>query len=214
MANSKNRCSHCKHYFSPNKMIVRGKLKFCCTEHMISYAAGKGRKAAKANRQERERIKQTTTAQLNRSSLSWQHKKTQQAFNKMRVLEELKFHRDQGFTPVCISCQRPIGGDQWCCGHLKTVGSHPELRYDRLNTHLQHNHRCNQRLSGDITGTKDTIGYIEGLKVRHGEERATEIIEHLNSYHPPKKYTCEDLELMRKEFNAKIRELKANGENQ
>ena len=207
MANSKNRCSHCREYFPTEKMIARDKLKFCCFDHMVAYATAKGRSKAKEQRQERERIKSMTTKDLNRSSLAWQHKHTQQSFNRLRVLQELKYFRDHGLEPVCISCQKPIGGDQWCCGHFKTVGAHPELRYDPLNTHLQHNRSCNQKLSGDIAGTKHTIGYIAGLSVRHGDERAKEIIDYLESQHPPKHYTCDQLEEMRKGFRKEIRKL-------
>lgn len=208
MANSKNRCTHCREYFPAGRMVVVGKLKFCCDDHKIAYAVGKGRIAAKAQREERERIKSMSVRDLNRSSLKWQHDKTQKVFNRLRVLQEKKWYADQGLEPVCISCQRPLGFDQWCCGHLKTVKARSDLRYDPLNTHLQHNRRCNQQLSGDIAGTDNTPGYLEGIKVRYGEERAEEIIEYLNRDPGPRRYTCEELEGMRKEFNRQIREIK------
>lgn len=125
----------------------------------------------------------------------------------MRVLQELLWFHERGMVPTCISCAKPLGGDQWCCGHFKTQGGHPELRYDPKNTYLQHNHHCNQRLSADIGGTKNTMGYLAGLKHRFGEEEGQAIIDYCESHHPAKNYTCDQLEEMRAEFAAEVRRI-------
>jgi hypothetical protein len=76
-----------------------------------------------------------------------------------------------------------------------------------VNTYLQHNVRCNQRLSGDIDGTKTTRGYKKGLAERFGAERASEIIAYCESMTAPIKWEWQELEAMRKEWNAEIRRL-------
>ena len=142
---------------------------------------------------------------LNRRTLSWQHKQTKTVFNHMRVLQELKWFRDRGLEPTCISCGKP--NMDWCCGHFKTVGSHPELRYYEDNTFLQCNKACNCSLSGNIEGNKTTRGYKEGLYDRFGTNEATRILLVCSFIHPAANFTCEQLQKMRAGFAKKTREL-------
>ena len=120
--------------------------------------------------------------EFNRKDLKWQHAQTKTAFNRMRVLEEFKWFEDRGLEPECISCGKEKGGDSWSCGHFKTVGAQGNLRYDRKNTYLQHNRRCNSGLSGDIAGTKTTRGYLKGIRERFGEEERQSIINYCESH--------------------------------
>jgi hypothetical protein len=171
----------------------------------------RAKKEAKAKREQKTQKKATSKAlkDLNRRSVSWQHKQTQKAFNRMRVLQELAWFQERGQEPACISCGKPLGGDQWCCGHFKTVGAQGGLRYDPLNTKLQHNRNCNMGLSGDIYGTKNTHGYIQGLKNRFGEKEGQRIIDHCESSAATVKWEWQQLEEMRKRFNAEIRRIEA-----
>ena len=113
--------------------------------------------------------------------------------------------------PSCISCGKTLGLDQWCCGHFKTIGAHPELRYSEKNTFLQHNHRCNQRLSGDIGGTKKTRGFRAGILERFGEVEGKSILDYCEDpkNHLPKNYTPQELESMRKNLYSQERKMKA-----
>jgi hypothetical protein len=165
----------------------------------------------KAKREQKESAKANSKARkdLNRRTVRWQHKQTQKAFNRMRVLQELLWFQERGREPACISCGKPLGNDQWCCGHFKTVGAQGGLRYDPINTKLQHNRNCNMGLSGDIYGTKTTHGYIQGLKNRFGEEEASRIIDHCESRSATVKWEWEQLEDMRKGFNKEIRVIEA-----
>ena len=142
--------------------------------------------------------------EMNRKTLKWQHEQTQKSFNKMRVLQEKLWFKERGRDPECISCGKT--NMDWCCGHLKTRGSHPELRYDEQNTFLQCNRYCNMGLSGNIHGNKTTRGYIAGLSFRFGSNKAQDILSYLEKDHV-KKWTCEELEEMRARFNAEIRRL-------
>lgn len=197
------KCRHCKQPFTPrNSMTVVCSPK-CALEITRANAAKEREKKKKADR----KLQRLRRDEVKRSQLSWQHKRTQLSFNRMRVLQELDWFHSRGLVPTCISCGKPLGGDQWCCGHFRTRGASPELRYDEKNTFLQHNRRCNQMLSGDIEGTKTTHGYKKGLLLRFGDEEGQKIIDYCESYHPAKNYTCEQLEEMRAGFNRVIREL-------
>ena len=138
---------------------------------------------------------------FNKKDIKWQHKQTQPAFNKMRKLQELKWFADRGLEATCISCQKPVGNDQWCNGHFKTVGSNGRLRYDPLNSYLQHNRSCNMGLSGDIAG------YKVGLVLRFGEKEGNSIIGYCETTRSPKKYLWEELEEIRSECNKVIKSL-------
>jgi hypothetical protein len=131
----------------------------------------------------------------------------QKTFNKLRRLQELKWFDDRGMEPACISCGKPMGGDIWCAGHFKTRGAQSGLRFDPKNVYLQHNRRCNSDLSGDIYGTKTTHGYLQGLRNRFGDEEAQKIIDYCETNTETRKWTCDELIAMRKEWNKQIREL-------
>ena len=132
---------------------------------------------------------------------------TQKVFNRMRVLQELKWFHDRGLEPECISCGKPLGGDQWCCGHFKTVGAQANLRFDEHNTKLQHNKNCNMHLSGDVGGTKNTRGYKKGLLIRFGSDEGEWIIDYCEVHNEVKKWDCDELIEMRKGFAKRVREL-------
>lgn len=130
---------------------------------------------------------------------------TQKVFNRMRVLEEKKWFYDQGLEPTCISCGKP--NMDWCCGHFKTVASQGNLRYDAVNTYLQCNKYCNSSKSGNIEGCKNTRGYRKGLLERFGTEVGEWIIGYCETQTAVKKWDCDELIEMRKEFAKRVREL-------
>ena len=74
---------------------------------------------------------------FNVNDIPKQHELTQTVFNKLRKLQELKWFKDNDMWPECISCGKT--NMDWCCGHLKTVGSQGSLRYSPINTYLQCN---------------------------------------------------------------------------
>lgn len=139
------------------------------------------------------------------SDIELQLNLTQKAFNKMRKLEEIYWFESKGLEPECISCGK--ANMDWCCGHFKTVGSQGALRFDRINTYLQCNRYCNMGLSGNISGNKNTRGYIKGLFERFGDDKANEIIEYCEK-DSVKKWTCDELIELRKGFNLISKELK------
>ncbi len=133
---------------------------------------------------------------------------TQVSFNKLRRLQELEWFKKHGKQPECISCGKT--NMDWCCGHFKTVGAQGVLRFDEVNTYLQCNRYCNMGKSGNISGDKNTRGYIQGLHDRFGQQKAEAIIDYCTNKTQPRKWTGMELMEMRKEFNKQIRELEAS----
>lgn len=205
-------CCYCKDRFPAETMIKLPIGNLCSHEHVIAKAnelQGKARKRrlakAKADKVKSKKAASKQATDVKRSSLRWQHKQTQKAFNKMRVLEELLWFQEHGLEPTCISCGKPIGGDIWSCGHLKTVGAQGCLRYDVRNTALQHSYNCNRCLSGDIYGTKATRGYIKGLLERFGEVEGQARIDYCETNTQTVKWEWRQLEEMRAEFRKRIK---------
>lgn len=210
VANAKRRCKSCKEYYRPGEQPDFAR--WCsekCREKLALMILNKQRddrlKAFKRKKKTEAKKARKDLREFNRRKLSWQHEQTQRSFNKMRVLEEKLWYRERGLEPECISCGK--ARMDWCCGHFKSRGAHRELAYDRKNTWLQCNRYCNKGLSANLNGNKTTRGYLQGLKDRFGEEEGNAIIEYCESHHPRKEWTWQELEEMRKGFNARIREL-------
>jgi hypothetical protein len=100
--------------------------------------------------------------------------------------------RDEG--KPCISCGRFHEG-QHHAGHYLSVGARPELRFEEKNANLQCS-ACNNYLSGNI------VLYRKNLIERIGLEN----VEWLEGYHPPNKYTSEQLQAIIKLYKAKLKE--------
>jgi hypothetical protein len=106
-----------------------------------------------------------------------------------------KFIRMRDAKQPCISCQKKTL-KKVNAGHYKSVGAHPELRYNEDNVHLQCEY-CNTHLHGNL------IEYRKGLINRIGLEK-TELIE---GHHDPKNYTKQDILDLMKVYKLKIRGL-------
>ena len=207
VARLKCKCG-CGKYQLREKIVKKPFGKFYNETHAVNFAVAKfkrdtAKKISKAKQVRTKEIKVNRQAviELNKKSLKWQHKQTQPVFNKLRRLQEFKWFNDRGLEPVCISCQKPLGNDQWCNGHFKSVGANGRLRYDFMNSYLQHNHNCNKHLSGDAKR------YEKGLITRFGEDEASEIIAYCEENNAPIKYTWQDINALRFKFNKMIKEL-------
>lgn len=198
----RKRCKQCTKLYEP----INSFQSTCSPSCAIEYTKDKqNRKEVfkSAIEADRKEIK-GKLRQSNKEDLKWQHNTTQKAFNRMRVLQEKLWFKERGLEPECISCGKT--NMDWCCGHLKTRGSQKELTYDEKNTYLQCNRYCNMGLSGNINGNKTTRGYLQGLRERFGDDKADEIIAHVEQVRV-KKWSWQELEEMRKVFNAEIRKL-------
>jgi len=189
------RCKICKAKFEPKYFLQKACFDPACLAEW-----------SKLDRETKtdEKFKEKKKA-FNLSDTKKQHELTQKAFNKLRVLQEIKWFKGKGLEPECISCGKT--NMDWCCGHFKTRGSQGGLRYDVKNTFLQCNRYCNMGLSGNISGNKDTRGYIQGLHDRFGDEEAKAIIDYCETNTDVKKWTGEELSALRKDINKQIKDL-------
>jgi hypothetical protein len=181
--------------------LKAGLFNFCSVDCAYEYSK-LARQEAQAKKQKEQ--KKQHVAKKKKIAIDDREKQknlTQDAFNKMRRLEELIWFKERGIEPYCISCQKPIGNDVWACGHYKTRAARSDLAFDRMNTYLQHNVACNKHKSGDVKG----MG--RGFFIRFGEVEAKRIIEHCASERRQDKRTGADFFAMRKEFNAEIRRM-------
>jgi hypothetical protein len=107
-------------------------------------------------------------------------------------------HRDKGKR--CICCDRTLEnnaiGGGYDCGHYRSVGSAPHLRFDERNAHGQ-TKQCNRWGSGRA------VDYRLGLINRIGLKE----VELLESDQLPKKYTIPELQEIQRVYRSKLKEL-------
>jgi len=162
----------------------------CSYECSVSYAekvvAKKRAKEAKEDR------KQTRVRKEKLKTRSDYIKEAQREFNLFVRL------RDRG--TLCICCDRPLGGNPigglYDCGHYRSVGSAPHLRFNEDNAHAQLK-QCNRYGSGRA------VDYHLGLLRRIGIER----VSALESDQSMKHYTIEDLKAIKAKYRALARQL-------
>lgn len=126
-------------------------------------------------------------------------KEAQRAFND--------FIRARDKDKPCICCGQPLGegsiGGAFDCGHYRSVGSAPHLRFDERNAHGQRK-QCNRY------GAGRAVDYRIGL----GRRLGMEVVEQLESDNTPQKWTKEDLIAIRDHYRAKRKALGTTKANQ
>ncbi|KAA8698814.1 recombination protein NinG [Pseudomonas proteolytica] len=120
-------------------------------------------------------------------------REAQQAFN------EYIRTRDQAAGHLCISSGKPLdwSGNAVDAGHYRSVGSAPHLRFDERNCHAQ-SKQDNRFLSGNA------VDYRIGLIARIGQEA----VDALESDQSVRKYTVDEIKVIKAAYRAKTRELK------
>lgn len=180
------KCKSCKAEFTPTRPMQ----KVCspdCAYALIKAKAEQDRRkdAIKDRLSVRKRLDAMQT-------LPQLKKKAQTAFNAFIRA------RDEGRP--CISCgiklsESGIGGGV-DCGHFRSVGSAPNLRFEENNAHAQCK-RCNRYLSGNA------IEYRKGLIERIGLAE----VERIEADQTVRKYTREFLIQLASEYRAKTKVL-------
>jgi hypothetical protein len=121
-------------------------------------------------------------------------KEAQTAFNA--------YVRQRDINQPCICCGKPLTHDSvgggYDCGHYRSVGSAPHLRFNENNAHAQ-TKQCNR------WGAGRAVDYRIGLIARIG----LQAVEALECDTSTKKYTIDDLKAIKSLYNAKLKELKA-----
>ena len=148
------------------------------------------KKKQKAYKEETTRLKKTLTDNDKRHWV----KNCQRAFNR--------FIRARDGKDCCISCgikhseSGALTGHKFDCGHYRSVGSMPALRFEELNSNSQCV-KCNRNLSGNV------VEYRAGLIKKIGLEN----VEWIEGPHEAKKYTIDDLKEKTTYYNSKAKEL-------
>jgi len=128
---------------------------------------------------------------FNAKDKTYQLKRAQEAFNAyIRERDQQRYG--------CISCGSTTG--KWTAGHFKTDKS---LRFHPDNCHGQCWWNCNRNKSGNIAE------YRPNLVKKIGEER----VAYLEQYHPPPKYTLEQIIEIKEKFKRLHTEL-INGDTE
>lgn len=180
-------CPHCRKKLEPGQRIHPA-----CIDPWAEVQQAKKeraeakavRMAAKVERAETRRRKQAikTIPQLIREA--------QVAFNA--------FIRERDREKPCICCGLPLGtgevGGAFDCGHYRSTGSAPHLRFDERNAHAQRK-VCNR------WGAGRAVDYRIGLVARVGLE-AVEALESNNDVH---KWTREELTGIRDHYRAELK---------
>ena len=126
-----------------------------------------------------------------KSTSQWR-KEAQAAFNA--------YIRKRDEDKPCICCGRwsesESRGGTWDCGHYRSTGSAPHLRFTEANAHRQLK-QCNRY------GAGRAVDYRIGLIARIG----LPAVEALEADQTPRKYTASDLRAIRDEYRARLKAL-------
>lgn len=183
----KIRCKICREQFAPNPPWLRHCSPDCGAALAVQLLA---KQKAKSQRSERATDKVKREGMKTYPQLI---KDVQRAFNQSVRL------RDQLAGFPCISSGRPLdwSGNATDCGHYRSTGSAPHLRFNFDNAHAQSKHD-NQYKAGNA------VDYRIGLIARIGLER----VEALESDNTLRKWSRDELLAMKEDFQRLVRELK------
>jgi len=186
----RTRCPHCRAKLDPGQRIHPSCIEpwAAAQEAKAQRAQAKAqRMAAKAERAETRRRKEAI------KTLPMLKAEAQTAFNA--------FIRARDADKPCICCGLPLAagdvGGAYDCGHYRSVGSAPHLRYDERNAHAQRK-QCNR------WGAGRAVDYRLGLIARIG----LEAVEALEADNAVRRWTREELVAIRDEYRAKLKEMK------
>ena len=186
------RCKVCRQPFEP-RLPLQAVCGIDCAKSLAVSVRGKAEKQAaikqrRADRERKERLK--TRSQ-------WE-KEAQTAFNA--------FIRARDADKPCICCGQPLSvgdvGGSYDCGHYRSTGSAPHLRFHEDNAHAQRK-QCNR------WGAGRAVDYRLGLIQRIGLER----VEALEADQEPRKYTADELKALRDEYRRRLRKLRQEAAN-
>tara|TARA_R110000823_G_scaffold258294_2_gene379790 strand:+ start:1674 stop:2246 length:573 start_codon:yes stop_codon:yes gene_type:complete len=179
------RCRHCKVMFEP----TMSSLQICCSYKCAAAWTITIKGQQHVAKEKRKDIRARKLAIKTKSDWT---RETQQTFNA--------FIRERDYDQPCISCGKPATYEtnQWDCGHYRSVGASPELRFVEDNAHKQCK-KCNRNLSGNVVEYRlrliDRIG-IRKLNWLEGPHEMPNLIIkdliHLKAKYKTKKRQLQD----------------------
>lgn len=185
------KCRACKAAFTPLRP-----MQVACSPACALALAEKQRSAAERAKKSADR-KITREAKARLKTRSDWLKEAQVAFNA--------YVRARDAGKPCICCGRPLGveavGGAYDCGHYRSVGSAPHLRFHEDNAHGQLK-QCNR------WGAGRAVDYRIGLIRRIG----IAAVDRLEADQQPRKWTVEELKQIRDTYREKLKEVKRRGD--
>ena len=169
-------------------------MQTCCSiACAYEFARNKREKAERIAQRESRKVIKLKLDSL-KTARDWT-KESQVAFNA--------YIRARDADKPCICCGQPLEsgeiGGKFDCGHYRSVGSAPHLRFDERNAHGQRK-QCNR------WGAGRAVDYRIGLIARIG----LEAVEALEADQTPRKYSIDQLKAIKAHYTAKLKEIKAN----
>lgn len=146
--------------------------------------------AKKAEREAKEFRKETRRRKVAMKSRSKWLTEAQTACNA--------YIRERDKDEPCISCGTTKPDIQYCAGHYKTRGGHPELRFHPFNIRKQCNRHCNLALSGNIPEYRPNLIKKIGLKN----------VEWIEGKHEPQNLTIDDIAEIKEFYKNQLKLLK------
>ncbi len=180
------KCRACGVAFQPVRAI-----QVACSIKCAVVLAAKKRAKREAEEKKAQNREIRAAKERMKSRSTWM-KEAQAAFNRYIRLRDA--------DKPCICCGLPLssgdaGGD-YDCGHYRSVGSAPHLRFDERNAHGQRK-QCNRWGSGRA------VDYRIGLIRRIG----LQAVEELEADQSTKKYTIDDLREIKRVYSQKAKEI-------
>lgn len=189
------KCPECGDKFVPYRQMQP-----CCrkAECEISFAI---RHIAATQKRRRMSDEKAQIADRKTVKLKLDQLKTARDWTKEAQIAFNAYIRERDKEQLCICCNQPLHagsvGGKYDCGHYRSVGSAPHLRFDPRNAHAQRK-QCNR------WGAGRAVDYRLGLIARIGQEA----VESLEADQEPRKYTIEELKAIKATYVAKLKELR------
>lgn len=181
-----HKCKVCKTEFVKTRPLQKVCTPACALTLAREVAA---KKEAKAKAADRKATREKLDAMRTKPQLV---RLAQTAFNT--------FIRARDAGKSCISCGTPLPaekvGGAFDCGHYRSVGSAPHMRFVEDNAHGQCKH-CNNHLAGNH------VTYRQGLIARIG----LPAVEAIEADQTLRKYTKEGLVEIARQYRARARAL-------
>lgn len=196
----RRRCKICREWFHhrfPNEW-------WCCPEHGAEYGImlREKEKIKKEQQRKKEAQQERRNIKIRKLALkpdSYFKAQAQQAFNK--------FIRLRDHDQPCISCGETnppdLHGGQWDCGHFKTVGGFPELRFEERNAYRQ----CKSCNAGSAKHGAKAATVAQQYEATLVERFGQELVDWLNGPHEMTRYRREDFIRIRDEYRRRCREM-------
>jgi hypothetical protein len=189
---------------SSNTQPKVAKCKACGDEYLRLRPLQKVCSPACAMKHARERVQKKAERQA-----AAERKATKAQLDAMRTKPQLTklaqaafnaFIRARDAGKPCISCgtllPRELVGGAFDCGHYRSVGSAPHMRFVEDNAHGQCKH-CNRHLAGNH------VEYRKGLVARIGQHA----VDLLEADQTLRKYTKEGLQEIARHYRAEARRI-------